>query len=106
MPAIIFAEIGCTGSFEMSSFQGLSGGKTCKAARIASASGVLNWTGRVICGIFGRSAPTAASAMISDRGHIHFMGPILTRGRNDDRGEQGAIIQGCLLIESLADPRR
>src|SRR5947208_13138166 len=61
MPAIILADAGWTGSFETSSFHGLSGGKTCKAARILSASGVLNMTGLVISGIFGRSAPTAAS---------------------------------------------
>src|SRR6476646_8851047 len=62
MPAIIFAELGCTGRLEMSSFHGLSGGKTCKAARIASASGVLNRTGWVSAGIGGRSAGAAASA--------------------------------------------
>ena len=39
MDAIMRAESGCTGSSEMSWFHGLSGGKTCSAARIASASG-------------------------------------------------------------------
>ena len=43
--AIISSEFLRTGSFEMSSFQGLSGGKTWSAARMASASGVLNITG-------------------------------------------------------------
>ena len=58
--AIIFAESGWTGRPEMSRFHQLSGGKTCRAARIVSASGVSNITGFVIFGIGGR-APSAAS---------------------------------------------
>src|SRR5205814_8800083 len=69
----IFAELGCTGSLEISAFHGLSGGKTCRAARILSASGVLNRTGLVTSGIFGRSAPAAASAVVSRRGQNHVM---------------------------------
>jgi hypothetical protein len=68
MPAIIFFELGRSGRFETSSFQGLSAGNTCKAARTLSASGVLNWIGRVISGIFGRPADGAASAAHSSRG--------------------------------------
>src|SRR5438105_2991776 len=51
---MIFPEFGWTGSFEMSSFHGLSGGKTWRAARILSASGVSNTTGFLISGISGR----------------------------------------------------
>src|SRR5262245_1315479 len=80
MLATIFFELGCAGSFEMSSFHGLSGGKTCKAATILSAWGVLNMTGRVISGIFGRSALAAVSAANSRRGESHFIAGILTNG--------------------------
>src|SRR5439155_24044071 len=82
MPAIILADSGWTGSLEMSSFQGLSGGKTCEAARILSASGVLNITGLVISGILGRSPPWSLAAnwqghpsttAITTRGEIRFM---------------------------------
>ena len=45
-----------SGRCETSSFHGLSRGKTSKAARISSASGVLNMTGLATVGIFGRSA--------------------------------------------------
>ena len=61
----------------MSSFQGLSGGKTCRAARILSASGVLNITGLVISGIFGRSAAGAVSAAASRREEKQFMDGVL-----------------------------
>src|SRR5438034_10990113 len=82
MPAIILADSGWTGSLEMSSFQGLSGGKTCKAARILSASGVLNITGLVISGIFGLSPPPSlvaswqyhpARTAVTTSGENHFM---------------------------------
>src|SRR5437764_1192004 len=95
MPAIILADSGWTGSLEMSSFQGLSGGKTCKAARILSASGVLNMTGLVISGICGLSPPVdslvaAASsaqchpnrAAVTTSGEIHFMEHGLSGGQN------------------------
>src|SRR5947209_4170335 len=64
MEAMIRAESGWTGRREMSSFQGLSAGKTWRAARILSASGVLNITGFVMAGIFGksRSAPRTSAA--------------------------------------------
>src|SRR5712692_1713681 len=52
-----FFELACSGSFEMSSFHGLSGGNTCKAARILSASGVWNSTGFVTAGILGSGRP-------------------------------------------------
>ena len=42
MDATIAAESLCTGRPETSWFQGLSGGKTWSASRIASASGVSN----------------------------------------------------------------
>src|ERR1700731_1232883 len=58
--AIRLVEPGWTGRFEMSSFHGLSGGKTWSAERMRSASGVLNMTGRVIRGIGGRSRPRDA----------------------------------------------
>src|SRR5437588_7908305 len=54
MAATILDELACTGHEEMSWFQGLSGGKTCSAARMASASDVSNETGRVTAGILGR----------------------------------------------------
>ncbi len=73
MLAIILAELGCKGSEEMSSFHGLSRGKTCSAARILSASGVLNRTGLVTSGIFGRSAPAATSTVSIRRGKNHFI---------------------------------
>src|SRR5438067_3457856 len=63
MPSIIFFELGRTGSLLTSSFQGLSGGKTCMAARTLSASGVLKRTGALISGSRGRSrAPRTAGA--------------------------------------------
>src|SRR5690242_3840536 len=52
-------EFGWRGRFEISMFQGLSGGKTWRAVRIRSASGVLNINGRVIGGIGGRLRPAA-----------------------------------------------
>src|SRR5262245_24901702 len=55
--AMIAFEFGCSGLFEMSSFQALSTGKTCMAARILSASGVLNITGLLIGGSVGNSRP-------------------------------------------------
>src|SRR5437868_4399054 len=79
MPAIILADSGWTGSLEMSSFQGLSGGKTCKAARILSASGVLNITGLVICGICGWSPPAGTSAAHNTTGVNQFMAGVLRR---------------------------
>src|SRR5262245_62052156 len=51
--AMRFLELGCSGNLETSSFQGLSGGKTWRAARILSASGVLNITGCLIAGMGG-----------------------------------------------------
>src|SRR5262249_25333799 len=51
---MILSELGSTGRPETSSFQGLSGGNTCSAARIASASGVSNITGALISGKGGR----------------------------------------------------
>src|SRR5262245_16240914 len=50
--ATIASESLCSGHFETSVFQGLSGGKTCIAASMASASGVSNITGLVIGGSF------------------------------------------------------
>ena len=50
--AMMFFELGCTGQSDTTWFQGLSGGKTSKAERIASASGVSNITGLAIGGIF------------------------------------------------------
>ena len=52
--AMMFREFGCTGHLETSWFHGLSGGKTCRAARILSASGVSNVTGLEIGGMGGR----------------------------------------------------
>src|SRR5262249_3638409 len=52
-----FFELGCTGRPEMSSFQALSAGNTCMAARILSASGVLNITGSLIGGSAGSGRP-------------------------------------------------
>src|SRR5262245_9628679 len=73
MPAIILAESGCSGRREMSSFQGLSGGKICIAARILSASGVLNITGFVIGGSFDRSPPSTVIATRRTRGENQCM---------------------------------
>src|SRR5258706_11916536 len=53
MDAMMRDESASTGSAEMSWFHGLSGGKTCSADRMASASGVSNITGFVIFGIGG-----------------------------------------------------
>src|SRR6476660_9020561 len=53
----MFFELGCTGRLEMSSFQALSAGKTCMAARILSASGVLNITGSLMAGNGGNGRP-------------------------------------------------
>src|SRR6516162_214258 len=61
MRAIIFFESRCTGNFEMSSLKALSGGNTWRAARILSASGVLNITGLVMSGIFGPPANGVAA---------------------------------------------
>ena len=55
------SESAWTGIFETSWFHGLSGGKTCIASRMRSASGVPNITGAVIFGIGGRT-PGAAKA--------------------------------------------
>src|SRR5262249_18856979 len=55
--SIISFECLSTGRFEMSSFHELFGGKICVAARILSASGVLNITGAVIFGIGGNDRP-------------------------------------------------
>src|SRR5690242_10722391 len=66
--AIICRELGRRGRREMSSFQGLSGGKTWRAARMRSASGVLNITGPRIAGIGGRSRPLAGGAPRSTPG--------------------------------------
>ena len=49
------SESAWTGIFETSWFHGLSGGKTCIASRMRSASGVPNITGAVIFGIGGRT---------------------------------------------------
>src|SRR6516165_2232495 len=57
MEAMMFFELGCVGQREMSVFQGLSGGNTCSAARMRSACGVSNITGRVMAGIFGSGRP-------------------------------------------------
>jgi hypothetical protein len=54
---MMFFEFGCTGRWEISSFQALSAGNTCIAARILSASGVLNITGSLISGIAGSGRP-------------------------------------------------
>ena len=58
------SESAWTGIFETSWFHGLSGGKTCIASRMRSASGVPNITGAVIFGIGGRTrgAATARAA--------------------------------------------
>src|SRR5204863_354801 len=61
MEAMMRAESGCTGRADISWFQGLSGGKTWSADRMASASGVSNITGRVIFGSGGRSGPAATA---------------------------------------------
>ena len=50
-------------------------GNTCSAARILSASGVLNRTGRVTSGILGRSAPAATSAVDIRTKRNHFIAP-------------------------------
>ena len=47
----MFFEFARIGRFEMSSFQGLLRGNTCKALKIRSASGVLNMTGCLISGM-------------------------------------------------------
>src|SRR5579871_5912519 len=57
MEAMMFFELGCKGHLEMSVFQGLSAGNTCKASRIRSAWGVLNRIGLVISGIFASARP-------------------------------------------------
>ena len=49
--ATIASDCGCHGRVGMSSFQGLSGGNTCSAARMRSASGVSNISGFWIRGI-------------------------------------------------------
>src|SRR6267378_3255982 len=54
---MMFFEFGCTGRLVMSSFQALSAGNTCMAARILSASGVLNITGSLIGGSAGSGRP-------------------------------------------------
>jgi len=55
--AMMFFEFGCTGRWEISSFQALLAGKTCMAIRILSASGVLNKTGSLIEGRGGSGRP-------------------------------------------------
>ena len=53
----------------MSSFHALSGGKTCIASRIRSASGVPNITGAVIGGIGGRHTLGREGESGRSRGH-------------------------------------
>ena len=49
---MIFFELGCSGQSSTTRFQGLSGGNTSSAEQMASASGVSNWIGLSIAGIF------------------------------------------------------
>src|SRR5438874_1544731 len=93
MSAIIVAEAGCTGRLAMSSFHGLSGGKTCKAARTLSASEVLNSTGWVIAGVVGWAAPAVARAAASRAAEIRFMAGVLTS--ETDPGDHGPIHTMC-----------
>ena len=46
----MFRELGCTGHFDTSWFQGLSGGKTWSFATMRSACGVSNNTGLRMAG--------------------------------------------------------
>ena len=55
--ATMASELVSVGRREMSSFHALSAGKTCIAARIASASGVLNSTALVTLGAGPRRRP-------------------------------------------------
>ena len=64
----MFFEFGWSGQSETTGFHGLSGGKTSRAARIASASGVLNITGFVIAGIFGRGLGGYSPLPFRERG--------------------------------------
>ena len=60
--AMIFFEFGLSGQAETLAFQGLSAGKTWRASRIRSASGVLNMTGCSISGMAGRGTRAFSAA--------------------------------------------
>jgi hypothetical protein len=51
MDLMMFFELGCSGHWSTTRFQGLSGGNTSRVDRTASASGVCNWIGLSTRGI-------------------------------------------------------
>ena len=91
--ATIFFEFGWSGQSSTSRFQGLSGGNTSRADRIASASGVSNETGVVIAGIF-------AALMRPEPGRVALDRRRSPPGRPDGRDRRDGQVD--VLVADLA----